>query len=220
MMCSAAVDKATTSIGEKFLEALTVRDFDRLATCFRDDVQFRALVPSGIREAATAWDTTSWLRRWFEDADEFQVLHSSVDRVADRVHIAYRFRLRKSLDWKQIEQQAFCTVMDGRIEIMNLLCSGFRPDPEIHRGSEVNHANRSSARARLNGDLFYDASTRGCAEGPLDEIATLMNSLVSGQTLEVHANDPSVARDLPSWCRMVGHTVIKQAKNNYLIRHQ
>jgi hypothetical protein len=44
-------------------------------------------------------------------------------------------------------------------------------------------------------NVFYDAGDKGCGAGPLNEIADLMVSLVSGQTLEIRATDPSVAVD-------------------------
>lgn len=50
----------------------------------------------------------------------------------------------------------------------------------------------------LGADSFYDAGDKGCAAGPLDEIAALMRRLAPGQTLEVRATDPSVAGDLPA----------------------
>jgi tRNA 2-thiouridine synthesizing protein A len=69
-------------------------------------------------------------------------------------------------------------------------------------------------------DAFYDAGNKGCAEGPLDRIAALMRQLESGQTLEVRATDPSVAVDLPAWCRMTGHTVVEQQGDRYVIRRK
>ena len=125
--------KQMVEVGEDFLMALQARDFDQLEACFQPDIHFRALVPPGIREGTDAHETVSWLKRWFDDADEFQTLMSSVHEVADRLHITYRFRLRKGIDWKVIEQQAYCVVSDDRIQVMNLLCSGFRPDPDYQR---------------------------------------------------------------------------------------
>ena len=67
---------------------------------------------------------------------------------------------------------------------------------------------------------FYDAGDKGCGAGPLDEIADLMGRLASGQTLEIRATDPSVAVDLPAWCRLTGHTLVTQEGNRYLIRRK
>jgi TusA-related sulfurtransferase len=70
----------------------------------------------------------------------------------------------------------------------------------------------------LGADAFYDAGDQGCAAGPLDEIAAQVRQLAPGQTLEVRATDPSVANDLPAWCRLAGHELVKRAEDRYLIR--
>jgi TusA-related sulfurtransferase len=77
-----------------------------------------------------------------------------------------------------------------------------------------------SVESLFGADAFYDAGNKGCAEGPLDRIAALMRQLGSGQTLEVRATDPSVAVDLPAWCRMTDHTVVEQQGDRYVIRRK
>jgi hypothetical protein len=67
-------------------------------------------------------------------------------------------------------------------------------------------------------DAFFDAGAKGCAEGPLDEIAVIVRGLSLGQTLEVRAIDPSVATDLPAWCRMACHEFARHEGDRYLIR--
>jgi TusA-related sulfurtransferase len=67
-------------------------------------------------------------------------------------------------------------------------------------------------------DTFYDAGNKGCAEGPIQEIAALMSSLATGQTLEVRATDPTVAIDLPAWSRLVGHELMAHQEDRYLLR--
>ncbi len=202
---------ALVALGESFLEALEEQDFGRLETLFAPQVRFRALVP-GICEGKTSGEATSWLRRWFGDADKFQVLQSAADQVFDRLYLRYRLRVHDAGGgWQVLEQQAYCDVRDGRIADMWLLCSGFRPDA----------AGQSRVPEPVFGaDAFYDAGARGCAEGPLEEIAGLLRPMASGQTLEVHATDPSVAGDLPAWCRLAGHELLKQAGEHYLIRRK
>ena len=219
-MNETSLEDQAVKVGEAFLAALASRDFDQVRQQFHDEVRFRALVPSGIREGANADEATAWLRRWFDDTDEFSLISSSVDRVADRLHVTYRFHLRKNVQWQVIEQHMYCIVNDGKIEVMNLLCSGFRPDFESQRGQDRYAVRLETPESLFDAEAFYDAGARGCADGPLDEIATVMGSLASGQMLEVRATDPSVARDLPSWCRLVGHELVKQEQDRYLIRHQ
>ena len=60
-------------VGRRFLAALATRDYDGLEACFQADVNFRALVPSGLREGIGPQVTVAWLRRWFDDADLFDM---------------------------------------------------------------------------------------------------------------------------------------------------
>lgn len=72
----------------------------------------------------------------------------------------------------------------------------------------------------FNADKFYDAGDKGCAFGPMDEIAAVMQQMQAGQVLEVHATDPTVGVDLAAWCRMTGHELVKQQGSHYLIEHK
>ncbi len=72
--------------------------------------------------------------------------------------------------------------------------------------------------ARFEADAFYDAGDKGCADGPLDEIAALLQRLSPGQTLEVRATAPSVAADLPAWCRLAKQELVTHQGDRYLIR--
>ena len=67
-------------------------------------------------------------------------------------------------------------------------------------------------------DKFYNAGDKGCAFGPMDEIAALMDKMARGQALEINATDPSAAADLAAWCRMTGNTLAEHQGNRYLVR--
>jgi hypothetical protein len=71
------------------LEALAAQDFDRIEALFTPQVRFRALVPPGVREGQTAAEATNWLRRWFGDADQLQVLQAAANPVFDRLDVCY-----------------------------------------------------------------------------------------------------------------------------------
>ena len=77
-----------------------------------------------------------------------------------------------------------------------------------------------SAEPLFSADAFFDAGSQGCGEGPLDKIAATLRKMDSGQTMEVRATDPSVAIDLPAWCRLVGHALVEQRDDRYLIRRK
>lgn len=73
------------------------------------------------------------------------------------------------------------------------------------------------AESPFTGDQFYDAGAKGCGEGPLDTIAGIVRKMQSGQTLVIHATDPSVAVDLAAWARMTGNTLLDQSGSYYLV---
>jgi TusA-related sulfurtransferase len=84
----------------------------------------------------------------------------------------------------------------------------------------LNCAVPTQSASLLGADAFYDAGDQGCAASPLDEIAAQMRRLAPGQTLEVRAIDPSVANDLPAWCRLAGHELVEHEGDRYLIRRR
>lgn len=196
---------AYTALGNKFVEALAARDFDQLQTLFADPLRFRAMVPNGIREAKQPLEALGWFRRWFGDADHFELQTSSVNEVVDRLSVNYRIRLHDEDGWQVIEQKAFFKVQAGNIQDLALVCSGFRVEGEPVQTQQAAGA-------------YYDAGARGCAEGPLEEIAGMAHGLQPGQSLQVHATDPSVATDLPAWCRLAGYDFEQEAQDQYLIR--
>ncbi|HEV3214936.1 MAG TPA: nuclear transport factor 2 family protein [Vicinamibacterales bacterium] len=115
------------AVGERFVNAVHKQAWTELATCFHEQVQFNALIPRGLRTATGRAGATNCLKQWFGDADKLLLLSSNVEQVEDRLHISYRFRAHEDR-WYVVEQHAYCTVRDGHIERMDLLCSGFRPD--------------------------------------------------------------------------------------------
>lgn len=73
---------------------------------------------------------------------------------------------------------------------------------------------------RYGAAAFYDAGDRGCGEGPLDDIAALIRRMGPGQELEIRATEPSVAVDLPAWCRLTGHRLLQHEGDRYLVRRK
>jgi len=68
------------------------------------------------------------LEHWFEDKDEIDGLeHVETGTVADRQRVGYRFSVRNPDGHFLVEQQAYLSAPDGRIEWMRVVCSGFRP---------------------------------------------------------------------------------------------
>jgi TusA-related sulfurtransferase len=209
-----------TSIGQAYLDALAVRDFDRIEKLLHPHIRFRALIPRAVREGTTAEEALSWLRRWFGDAYVFNLMQFSIDQIVDRLHIAYRVHVRDQDGWQEVAQHIYCIIQNEVITDMALLCSGFRPLPEQPVVQQTSDALAfSSPESPFDAPLFYDAGDQGCAEGPLERIAQLARRLSGGQTLEVRATNPSVAHDLPAWCRLAGYELLQQDGGHYVIAH-
>ena len=123
---------ARWSVGGSFLEALAVRDYERMATTLGQDIRFRALLPPGPQQWQGAPLVAEAFRSWFGDADDFELVDATVGEVGGRLHLSWRIRLRPAPfgigeGWHVIEQQAYADATDS-IQSLDLLCSGFRPD--------------------------------------------------------------------------------------------
>jgi len=187
------------SLGEQFVTAIARRDARRLEACFQPRARLRALVPPGPQEHQGALVISRVFLAWFGDADKIQLVDSVSEPLADRLHIRYRFRESyNDGDSELIEQDAFCIVDEGRIQAIDLVCSGHRPEP---RGT-------SDALHRL------DAGELGCGSGLPQEFRGRISAIPLGSILEVTTRDPAAREDLPSLARMLGHEVISIADSS------
>jgi len=179
-------------VGTEFLDTLTRREYDKARSLLADGVRFRMLVPSGLMTEAHADATMGRFIGWFANADPFEVEASSVDEVEGRASIMYRFRLHDADGWQAIEQHLMLDVnADGRIEAIDLLCSGFRSIAVCEPG----HVHR------------FDAGDLGCADGLAGEFRRQMEEIPVGHLLVVSTSDPAAKEDLPPLARMMGHVV-------------
>lgn len=124
-----ARDDAADSVGRRFAEALGRKDFEGVMAQLDPAIDFRGLTPGRAWEASDARGVIDHiLRQWFEDTDDLEeILSIETDAFADRGRVAYRFRGRNGDGSFVVEQQAYYTENDGRINWMRVLCSGFRP---------------------------------------------------------------------------------------------
>lgn len=206
-----------TSIGQAYLDALARRDFDRIEQLLHPHIRFRGLIPGTVREGTTTEEALSWLRRWFSDWEVFNLVQYSVDQVGDRLHLAYRAQVRDQEGWQEVAQHLYCSIGQGVMTDLALLCSGFRPLPGRPIATQSPGSVARAEEVHSDADLFYDAQDKGCTEGPLEQIAQLARRLSGGQTLEVRATDPSVAHDLPAWCRLAGYALLHQDGDRYVV---
>jgi ketosteroid isomerase-like protein len=114
-------------LGARLVGAVAAQDEAALAECCVPDVEFRALIPPGLRERTGAVEAAALISQWFGDSAALQLLDSHSDEVGDRLHVSYRFAGIEDGEAYVVEQHLFCTVGDGKILRADLLCSGFRP---------------------------------------------------------------------------------------------
>ena len=65
----------------------------------------------------------------------------------------------------------------------------------------------------------WDAGDLGCGDLVL-ALRVRLKALPSGAVLTVRATDPAAPEDLPSWCRLTGHTMIDAKHPSYTIRRK
>jgi hypothetical protein len=117
-----------------FLDALVCRDFARLAATIAPDATMRGLVPRGHLDWDGREEVMGRFVFWFGGTDDIDLLEHGSEEVGGRALLAWRFRLRQERfgeQWHVIAQRVFCDVgADGLIERIDLLCSGFIPEPD------------------------------------------------------------------------------------------
>lgn len=110
-------------------EILARKDFWQLLTILSPDVDFFGVTPRDSWRASTARELVEdILPRWFEpDDDVKEILWIETYAFADCQRVAYRFRGVDPHGPFVVEEQAYCSEREGRIDWLRILCSGFRP---------------------------------------------------------------------------------------------
>jgi tRNA 2-thiouridine synthesizing protein A len=65
----------------------------------------------------------------------------------------------------------------------------------------------------------WDAGRMGCGE-LLVELKFRLQPLLPGQLFQLTALDPGAVEDIPSWCRLTGHSLIRGEHPVYVIRRR
>ena len=116
----------TDNLGEKLITAAASQDFAGAAALLAPDVEFRALTPGRLFEAAGPEEVREILEQWYSPVEAIEALESGT--VVDRPAVRYRVRWSSPQDETFVfEQQAYYDVADGRIGRIHIVCSGDRP---------------------------------------------------------------------------------------------
>ena len=102
------------------------RDPQRLSAALTETVRLRALLPGGPIEAHGRENVAACLCALFADFDTARVVDSVGEPVADRLLIHYRLHVARAAQCWVCTQTAVCRLVEGRLAVIDLLCSGFR----------------------------------------------------------------------------------------------
>jgi TusA-related sulfurtransferase len=201
------------AVGESYVEALTARDFKALEQLFQPGVHFQGLVPSGLRNGATASEAVGWLQRWFGDKDTIDILQSGIEMVQDVLSLHYRLRVHDRYSgWQVIEQNAYAVLEDGKIAVMRLVCSGFQTI-RINDRAKANDVSKAAEPDPARDELLQfhtEAADIGATCALLTPlIRSKLNEMQSGQVLEVRVDDPTARDDIEAWSRLSGNALLQ-----------
>jgi SnoaL-like domain len=120
-----------TTLGAEFARAFAAKDAGRMRELLHPEVDFAGLTPSRFWEASGPDAVLEVLfANWLDDSDEVRAVEAiEEDSVADRERVGYRFSVTNPDGRFVVEQQAYLSTRDGRIDWVRLVCSGFRPAP-------------------------------------------------------------------------------------------
>lgn len=102
------------------------RDRQRLSATLTETARLRALLPGGPLEALGRDNVASCLCALFDGFDSIEVVESVGEAVGDKLLIHYRVHVaRATIRWI-CTQTAICRIIDERLAVIDMLCSGFR----------------------------------------------------------------------------------------------
>jgi len=182
-----------TNVTQQFLDYLSDRDFDGLATVIAPGARARLLLPRGPEERNGRDEIVTRIKGWFGSASHFEIMSTSDEPIGSRRRLSWRLRVvRESGSPEVIEQLAMMDVGPEGIDSMDLLCSGFAPEQAALASCDV---------------AVFDAGNLGCADGLAQEFRRRIESVPVGVSLAVIVADPAAKVDLPPLARMLGHSV-------------
>lgn len=71
----------------------------------------------------------------------------------------------------------------------------------------------------MNSAVCWDAGDQGCGEIVL-ELRIRIERLAPGEVMHLIARDLGIPEDLPAWCRLTGHNLIRATPPDYWIERR
>jgi TusA-related sulfurtransferase len=227
-MTTTETDTAQQRTLNRMVDALESVDSEALQSVLADDVRFRASVPRRDVERTGRAEAAAVMVGWFAGATDIARVHRAIGIVGDVWHAEYRFTVRDRDAHLVVEQHAYCTISDGLITSIRIMCSGFRPADSAGATTSAapktadNAGAAANAAPRTAADVRLDALGEGCAT-LTPRIATAMRAMASGEVLAVLTDDPSAPDGIAAWSRMTGHEIVgtdtESGGIRYFLRH-
>ncbi len=114
--------------GERFARAIAAKDSPALLEVLAPYVDFRAMTPGRVWEAASAQEVVDDVifGNWFEPSDDIAHIESiETESVADRARVIYRFRVNNPDGAFLVEQSAYYALNGDRISWLRVMCAGY-----------------------------------------------------------------------------------------------
>lgn len=202
-------------VGEDWIRAITSGALDRLEGLCQPQVASQLLTPKRYLNFENATDLTTKVRQWFGGYSHIQVEDSRVELIGERLGIFYRFLVPEQAGWSRIEQQLFCTMQDGKIAHLHLLCSGFQP-VALSGLSALSNGQTEDDKSLDRDELlvFYTGTEANGSTCSMltPAIKSKLRQMESGQVLEVRVDDPTARGDIEAWCRLSGNSLLKMSQ--------
>jgi hypothetical protein len=109
----------------RLVEAVAAQDFSAVRDCFTDAVRFRALLPRGPVETTGPEAATDRFRGWFGEPDDLEVVDAAISTIAGKACLRWRLRLTTPTGAARLVEQHLFVSGDGRLDAVDLLCSGW-----------------------------------------------------------------------------------------------
>ncbi len=106
--------------------AVADRALERLGGHLADEITLRALLPGGPIEDRGRDAVLARFHDWFGGYDTVVLMDVAGDDVGDRVLVHYKLGFDPDADRRILTQTLVCTVHDGLVGRMDLVCSGFQ----------------------------------------------------------------------------------------------
>jgi TusA-related sulfurtransferase len=214
-----ANEPGSLQLGEEWIQAVIEKDFQRLVGLCHPDMHGRLMTPRRFDALENAADVAGKIEKWFHECRSIQKEQARVAMVGEKLAIFYRLRTEENGTLYSIEQQIYCSLSDGRIDQLSLLCSGFQLARAPDGAATAEVANRAAnvspvpEQPLLQAQALLDFKVSG-GQGSTCAILTpsikrKLGEMSSGQVLEVHVDDPTAQEDIEAWCRLSQNRLLK-----------